>query len=73
MATQLESFPVFHPRAWIEVFFKYNTDIPSSAAIERVLSVGSDVIKPKRLTLLSENFERLIIIRENENCVLPLK
>ena len=69
---QLESFPVFQRRAWIEVFLKYNTGIPSSAAIERVF-VGSDVMKPKRATLSSENFERLTFIRENENCVLPLK
>ena len=68
---QLESFPVFHRRAWVEVFLKYNTGVPSSAAIERVFSVGSDVMKPKRATLSSENFERLIFIRENENCLLP--
>ena len=34
---QLESFPVFHRRAWIEVFLKYNTGIPSSAAIKQCL------------------------------------
>ena len=70
---QLESFPVFHRRAWVEVFIKYNTGIPSSAAIERVFSVGSDVIKPKRATLSSENFERLIFNRENENCLIQRK
>ena len=69
---QLESFPVFHRRTWVEVFLKYNTGIPSSAAIERVF-VGSAVVKPKRATLSSENFERLVFIRENENCVLTLK
>ena len=47
---QLESFPVFHRRTWVEVFLKYNTGIPSSAAIERVF-VGSAVMKPKRATL----------------------
>ena len=67
------SFPVFHRRAWIEVFLKYDTGIPSSAAIERVFSVGSDVMKPKRATLSSENFKRSVFIRENENCVLTLK
>ena len=69
---QLESFPVFHRRTWVEVFLEYNTGILSSAAIERVF-VGSAVVKPKRATLSSENFERLVFIRENENCVLPLK
>ena len=67
---QLKSFSVFHGRAWIEVCLKYNTGIPSSAAIKRVFSVGSDVMKPKRATLSSENFERLVLIRERENCVL---
>ena len=47
---QLKSFPVLHRRAWIEVFLKYSTGIPSSAAIKRVFSVGSDVMKPKRAT-----------------------
>ena len=31
---QLESFPVFYRRAWVEVFLKYNTGIPSLAAID---------------------------------------
>ena len=69
---QLESFPVFYRRPWVEVFLKYNTGIPSSAAIERFF-VGSDVMKPKRTMLSSENFGRLIFIRKNKNCVLPLK
>ena len=57
---QLESFPVFHQRAWVEVYLKYNTGISSSAAIERVFFDGSDVMKPKRATLSSENFEQLV-------------
>ena len=64
---------MFLRRAGIEDFLKYNTGIPSSAAIERVFFVGSHVMKPKRATLSSENFEQLVFIRENENCVLPLK
>ena len=56
----LQSFSVFHRRVWVEVFLKYNTGIPSSAAIERVFFVGSNVMKPKRATLLSENFEQLV-------------
>ena len=56
---------------WVKVFLKYsyNTGIPSSAAIEHVFSVGSDVMKPKRVTLTSENFERLVFIQENQRCV----
>ena len=55
----------------LELKFFLNTTL-AFAAMERVF-VGSDVMKPKRATLSSENFERLVFIRENENCVLPLK
>ena len=65
----LESFPVLHRQAWIEIFLKYNTCIPSSAAIERVFSVRSDIMRPKRSSLSSKNFERFVFIRENEKCL----
>ena len=58
--TQLKSFSLFHRRAKVEVFPKYNTGIPSSTGIERVFSVGPNIMKPNRATLLSENFDRFI-------------
>ena len=61
----LESFPSFQRPAFVEVFSRYNTSIPRSATVEHVFSVGSDVLRPKRSSLTSENFERFVLIREN--------
>jgi hypothetical protein len=42
-----------------------NTPIHSSAAVERLFSVGSDILIPKRSSLTADNFERLIFIKGN--------
>ncbi|KAG0723257.1 hypothetical protein GWK47_043014 [Chionoecetes opilio] len=41
-------FPALSRAAWVDVFVKYNTAIPSSAAVERLFSQGSDIMKTKR-------------------------
>ncbi|KAG0715380.1 hypothetical protein GWK47_012049 [Chionoecetes opilio] len=33
--------------AWVDVFIKYNTAIPSSAAVERTVLPGSDIMKAR--------------------------
>ena len=43
-----------------ELFVKYSTAIPSSAAVERLFSLGKDVLKPKRSGLSDEHFEMLV-------------
>ncbi|KAG0724920.1 hypothetical protein GWK47_039601 [Chionoecetes opilio] len=53
-------FPALSRVAWVDVFVKYNTAIPSSAAVERLFSQGSDIMKAKRASLTSDNFERLV-------------
>lgn len=63
---QKDSFPQFQRSAWIEMFLKYNSSIPSSAAVERVFSTGSDILRPKRSSLTGHNFERLLMIKENK-------
>ncbi|KAG0693453.1 hypothetical protein GWK47_027493 [Chionoecetes opilio] len=48
-----------------DVFVKYNTAIPSSAAMERLFSQRSDVMEAKSASLTSNNFERLVIMKGN--------
>ena len=50
-----------------ELFVKYNTAIPSSAAVECLFSLGKDVLKPKRSGLSNEHFEMLVFLKY---CVL---
>uniref|UniRef100_UPI00358FB577 uncharacterized protein n=1 Tax=Myxine glutinosa TaxID=7769 RepID=UPI00358FB577 len=49
------------------VFAKYNTAVPSSASVERLLSMGKDVIRSKRATLSDANFERLMFLKGNRH------
>ncbi|KAG0704882.1 hypothetical protein GWK47_024615 [Chionoecetes opilio] len=58
-------FPVRSRAAWVDVFIKYNTAIPSSAAVETLFSQGADVMKAKRTNLTSDNFERLVFMKGN--------
>ncbi|KAG0694306.1 hypothetical protein GWK47_027269 [Chionoecetes opilio] len=58
-------FPDLCRAAWVDVFVKYNTAIPSSAAVERLFSQGSDIMKAKRANLTSNNFARLVLMMGN--------
>ncbi|KAG0724739.1 hypothetical protein GWK47_039997 [Chionoecetes opilio] len=60
-------FPALSHATWVDVFVKYNTAIPSSAAVERLFSQGSEVMKAKRTSLTSDSFERLIGLHEGEH------
>ncbi|KAG0716739.1 hypothetical protein GWK47_008978 [Chionoecetes opilio] len=60
-------FPALSHAAWVDVFVNYNTVIPSSAAVERFYSQGSDIIKAKRASLTSDNFERLVGLHEGKH------
>ena len=46
-----------------ELLVKYNTAIPSSAAVERLFSLGKNVLKPKRSGLSNEHFEMLVFLK----------
>ena len=49
-----------------DLFIKFNTAIPSSAAVERLFSTGKDVLKPKRSRLADKYFEMLLCLRKNK-------
>lgn len=49
------------------VYFKYNTTLSASAAVERVFSQSSLIFTPRRNRILAENFERTLMLKVNKN------
>ena len=62
-------FSSLYREASIHVFKKCNNTVSSSAAVKRVFSVGSNVLPSKRASLTAENFERFVLLQENEKCL----
>lgn len=60
-----DHFPLQQRSAWLYNFRKYNTPLPSSAAVERLFSFGSDILRPKRSSLTADNFETLVFVKGN--------
>lgn len=58
-------FPVQHRSAWLKAFITYNTIVPSSASVERMFNMGSDILRQKRSLLNSESVEKLVFLRGN--------
>jgi hypothetical protein len=50
-----------------KLFIKYNTAVPSSAAVERFFSQGKDILRAKRSSLSDKNFELLMFMRGNRH------
>ncbi|KAG0727739.1 hypothetical protein GWK47_034018 [Chionoecetes opilio] len=63
-------FPARFRVTCVDVFVKYNTAIPSSAVVERLFSQGLDIMKAKRASLTSDNFEKLVFMKGNKD--LPI-
>lgn len=47
------------------VFFRHNTTLSASAAVERLFSQSQLIFTPRRNRLLSDNFERLLFVKHN--------
>ncbi len=59
--------------ALISLFMKYNTAIPSSAAVERFFLIGKDILRAKRLSLSDTNFDMLMFLKSNQHHAASLE
>ncbi|XP_077380569.1 uncharacterized protein LOC144020710 isoform X1 [Festucalex cinctus] len=59
------AFPKAHREAWVDLFIKYNTPLPSSAAVETMFAKASNIFKPKKAALYGGNFEKLVFLKGN--------
>lgn len=50
----------------MQVYFKHNTTLSASAAVERLFSQSSLIFTPRRNRLLPENFERILLMKHNQ-------
>ena len=51
--------------ALMNLFIKFNTAIPSSAAVERLFSTGKEILRARRCQLSDATFETLMFLKGN--------
>lgn len=52
-------------QVFIDLFIKYNTAVPSSAAVERMFSLAKEIFRDKRVSLGDDSFDRLVFMKGN--------
>ncbi|XP_042329184.1 uncharacterized protein LOC121933470 isoform X2 [Sceloporus undulatus] len=50
----------------MQCFLQYNTGVPSSAAVEHLLSTGSSLVASRKHPLSDELFEQLFLLKQNK-------
>lgn len=55
----------------INLFLRYNTAMPSSAAVERLFSLGKDIMRAKRSCLSDDNMNMLMFTKANMSMRMP--
>ena len=51
--------------ALVKLFVKFNTPIPSSAAVERLFSTGKEILRARRCKLGDNTFQTLMFMKSN--------
>ena len=56
----------FSDKRFGDLFIKYSTSISSNAAVQRILSLAKDIMRPTRSRLIDKRFEMVMFLRGNK-------